>query len=186
MKMAFPDRGVTMVETMIAILVAFIAMGAVGSVIFSAMVANKNEGTETSRMTVLAQQKMEELVRLSYGDTATNTTLITDASWNIGLTSNSSTDLNYLTSCPSSGADIGYVDFMDANGYAIKGACSSFASLPFGYERRWKITDVPSVSGLKQITVVVYSPNSVNTGTQAWKNSANAPPYVTLTSLKSQ
>jgi hypothetical protein len=181
MKSAFPDRGVTMVETMIAILVAFIAMASVGSVIFSAMVANKNQGTEGSRETVLAQQKMEELLRLNFADVSTNTTLITDTSWSIGLTPNPSTDLNYLTSCPSSGADIGYVDFLDANGYALAGSCTSVIAQTYGYERRWEITDVSGVSGLRQITVVVYAPNAVNTGARG-----TTPPSVALTSLKSQ
>ena len=67
------ERGVTLVETMIAVLVAFVVMASLGAVIFSAMVANKDQGTEVTRMTALAQEKVEQLSRLTYADTSTNT-----------------------------------------------------------------------------------------------------------------
>lgn len=173
------ERGVTLVETMMAILVAFIAMGSVGAVVFSALVANKNQGTEITRMTSMGQEKIEELNRLSYTDATTNTTLISDTNWNVGLTSNTSTDLNYLAGCPSASADIGYVDFLDANGLPLSGStCAGAIANGYSYERRWKTVTVSGVTGLKQITVVVYAPNAVQTGAQM--------PYVTLTTLKSQ
>ncbi len=173
------ERGVSLVETMIAVLVAFIAMSSLGAVIFSAMVANKNQGTETTRMTALAREKMEQLVRLPYDDTTTNTTLITDTGWDVGLASSAATDLTQLTSCPGSGdANVGYVDFLDNNGQPLAGACATAIASGFGYERRWKITDVSGVSGLKQITVMVYAPNAVRAG--------GAMPTVAVTTFKSQ
>ena len=174
------ERGVSLVETMIAVLVAFIAMSSIGAVIFSAMVANKNQGAETTRMTALAQEKVEQLVRLGYTDVTTNTTLITDTGWPIGLTANSLTDLNQLGACPGVGsANIGYVDFVDNNGQPLAGACSAAVASGFGYERRWKITTVSAgPPGLKQITVVVYAPNAVNAGGPV--------PTVVLTTFKSQ
>jgi Tfp pilus assembly protein PilE len=172
-------RGVTLVETMIAVLVAFIAMASVGAVVFSSMVANKNQGTETTRLTALAQEKMEQLARLNYGDTTTNTTLITDPGWAIGLTANTSTDLTQLTDCPAAGsANIGYVDFLDNNAQPLSGACATAVAGGFGYVRRWKITTVSGVPGLKQISVVVYALNAVQAG--------GAKPSVALTTLKSQ
>lgn len=150
------SRGVTLVETMIAVLVAFIAMASVGAVVFSSMVANKNQGTETTRITALAQEKIEQLVRLTYSDTTTNTTLITDTGWAIGLTPNTSTDLTQLTACPTTGSsNIGYVDFLDNNAQPLSGACATAITGGFGYVRRWKITTVSGVTGLKQVTVVV-------------------------------
>ena len=174
------ERGVSLVETMIAVLVAFIAMSSIGAVIFSAMVANKNQGAETTRMTALAQEKVEQLVRLGYTDVTTNTTLITDTGWPIGLTANSLTDLNQLGACPGVGsANIGYVDFVDNNGQPLAGACSAAVASAFGYERRWKITTVSAgPPGLKQIVVVVYAPNAVNAGGPV--------PTVVLTTFKSQ
>lgn len=174
------EQGGSLIETMIAILIAFIAMGAIGGVIFSAMVTNKNEGMEAARMTALAQEKIEQLMNLPFSNTTTNTTLITDTGWNIGLTDNAATDLTFLPTCPTGGsANIGYVDWLDSNGVPLAGGCSSVAAQTFGYERRWKITSVMvGPPGLKQITVVVYAPNAVQTGA--------ATPQVSLTTLKSQ
>lgn len=172
------DRGGSLIETMIAVLVAFIAMSSVGAVVFSAMVSNKNQGIETTRMTVLAQEKMEELIRLNYADTTTNTTLITDADWSKGLTVNPDTDLEELSTCPSSGApNVGYVDWLDQNSVPGSGSCSDVVAQPRAYIRRWKITD-PGIAGLKQITVVVYAPAAVKAGQPT--------PMVSLTTLKSQ
>ncbi len=173
------NRGVSLVETMIAVLVAFIVMSSVGAVVFSSMVANKNQGTEVTRMTALAQEKMEQLVRLSFGDTSTNTTLVSDTGWAIGLTPNTSTNLDQLAACPASGtANVGYVDFLDNDAQPLAGACADAFVSGFGYQRRWKVTNVPSVAGLKQVTVIVYSLNAVR--------ASGAPPTVALTTLKSQ
>jgi Tfp pilus assembly protein PilE len=173
------ERGVTLVETMIAILIAFIVMSSLGALVFSAMVANKNQGTETTRMTALAQEKTEQLLRLGYSNTTTNTTLITDPGWSIGLTANSATTLTQLTDCPPTGSpNMGYVDFLNNAGQPMSGDCSVVVGAAFGYERRWKITNVAGVVGLKQITVVVYAPNAVRAG--------GAMPSLSITTLKSQ
>jgi hypothetical protein len=176
------ERGVSLVETMIAVLVAFIAMSSIGAVIFSAMVANKNQGAETTRMTALAQEKIEQLARLSYTDVTTNTTLITDTGWAIGLTvtANPFTVLDQLGACPGVGSpNIGYVDFLDNNGQPLSGVCATATAGGFGYVRQWKITTaIAGPPGLKQITVVVYAPNAVNAG--------GPMPWVALTTFKSQ
>lgn len=185
----FDDQGVSLVETMLAVLVAFIAMSTLGAVVFTAMVGNKNQGVETTRMTTLAQEKVEELLRLLMTDTTTNTTLITDAGWSVGLTANTKTQdfTSPLTDCPTGAPDEGYVDFLDANGVAAQGLCAGIISstnvngtnMPYGYQRRWRIQDSPgAVAGMKQITVVVYSRNAVQTGA--------TPPTVSVTTFKSQ
>jgi type II secretory pathway pseudopilin PulG len=173
------DRGVTLIETMIAILVSFVVMSSLGAVVFSTMVANKNQGTEMTRLTGLAQEKTEQLLRLGYADNSTNTTLISDSGWAIGLTANSATSLAQLTECPAAGSpNAGYVDFLDNNGQPLGGECAQVFLNGFGYQRRWKVTSVAGVTGLKQITVVVYALNAVRAG--------GATPSVSLTTLKSQ
>lgn len=138
-------RGATLVETMIAILVAFIAMSGIGVAVFRATVSNKNEGTEQARLTALAQEKMEELLRLTIGDTTTNTTLVTDSGWQKGLTAGGGTDL--LADCPGLGSvDIGYVDFLDQNSQPVQDSCAKAIATNYGYQRRWQITDITSVA----------------------------------------
>lgn len=179
MRIKRTDQAVSLIETMIAILIAFVVMSSVGAVIFSTMVENKNQGTEVTRMTALAQEKVEQLTRIGYSNTTTNTTLITDTGWAIGLTSNSSTDLTKLSACPTSGSsNVGYVDFLDIGGQPLSGDCATIVSGGFAYQRRWKITNVSGVSGLKQIVVIVYALNAVRAG--------GAVPTVSMTTLKSQ
>lgn len=188
---------------MLAVLMAFIAMASIGAVVFSAMVANKNQGTETTRMTVMAQEKIEQLLRLTYRSTdspapcayttedsgatcidkTTNTTLITNTSWNVGITTNDGTTLSQLSTCPASDANVGYVDWLDANGVPLAGACEAVIAQTYAYVRRWKIATVLDSSSnvipnLKQITVVVYAPNAVKAG--------QASPTVAMTSFKAR
>jgi len=174
------DRGGTLVETMLAVLVAFIAMASIGAVVFYAMVQNKNEGAEATRLTSLAREKMEQLLRLDYVDATTNTTLITDAGWSVGLTPNASTDLTQLTACPATAsANEGYVDFLNSDGVPLSGTCAAATAGGFAYVRRWKITTVISgPPGLKQITVVTYALNAVRAGGPI--------PSVSVTSFMSQ
>jgi Tfp pilus assembly protein PilV len=206
------DRGVTLVETMIAVLVAMIGVFGLGSLIFQATVTNKNQGTEVTRATIYAQDKMEKL--LSFGaagaDTSglavanqvanyktctvapssqpsvCNSSGVTDSGWKTGLVAGGvavSTPANMPTSCPSSGSSVGYVDFIDANGLKETGSCSTINSSGFAYIRMWQITNV--TSGGAPIT-----PNLKQINVGVWAKSAisttGAPkPVVVLTSYMS-
>ncbi len=167
------ERGVTLVETVMAMLIAMIAVAGLGGAIFTSLVQNKNQGAEITVAATLARDKMEQLVSLGFTDTTTPTTGITDTGWVTGLTAGGT--LTQVTACPTSGPAVGYVDFLDASGTQIgPGACAAVAN--FSYVRQWNITS-PSAS-LKQITVVVYSLRAANTGALS--------PFVVLTTYKSQ
>ena len=175
------DRGVSLIETMIAVLVALIGVFSIGGLIFQATVTNKNQGTEVTRATIYAQDKMEKLLSLSYAtcnqgvsvnpiqcDTASTagsggTTGLTGTGWNTGL--NAGGALSPIqTTCPTSSSDptLGYVDFLDTEGVqlprAAPGGCSTIVT-PKAYVRMWKIEDVTGLSGpyLRKITVAVWS-----------------------------
>jgi Tfp pilus assembly protein PilV len=154
------DRGASLVEAMIAILVAFVAMAGIGTAVFRASITNKNQGTEQARLTVLAQEKMEELLRLSYGQVTTNTTLITNSGWAVGLSAGGGTaklpGTDPTTECAAAGAQ-GYVDFLDKNGIPLGATNSPIGTTcvdamtntnangtgaPYTYQRRWQITDL--------------------------------------------
>ena len=182
------DRGVTLLETMLAMAVAFVGVFAIASVIYVATATTKNQGTETTRATIYAQDKMEKLLSLasvpvpgvttasfsncsqsastqqtSYPDC--NTTGINSAGWVTGLLAGGAIS-PYQSSCPS-GASVGYMDFLDASGNQITGtSCSSIMSNGFSYLRMWQISGPNSFGSspaLTQITVAVYSQNAVNT-----------------------
>lgn len=195
MKRLSSEPGVSLAETMIAVLVALIGVFSLGSVIFQAVATNKNQGTETTRATIYAQDKIEALLALgsptgvgmatfanctqaaSSQPAECNTTGITDSGWTQGLLAGGQT-ATLAPSCPTSGASIGYVDYLDANGIHLTGACSTVATMTPSYVRHWQIQDVTgSAPALKQITVAVYS--------QAAVDAAGGKPIVVLTSLLS-
>jgi prepilin-type N-terminal cleavage/methylation domain-containing protein len=94
--MKFSNHGVTLVETMVAVFVALIGVFSLGNVIFEATVFNKNQGTENTRATIYAQDKLEGLLALDFANctqsstsqaAACNTTGLTASGWRQGLLS---------------------------------------------------------------------------------------------------
>ena len=60
------EGGVTLIETLIAVLIAVVGVVSVGGLIFQATVTKKNQGTEVTRATIYAQDKMEKLLSLDF------------------------------------------------------------------------------------------------------------------------
>lgn len=171
------DRGISLIETMIAVFIALFGVFSIGSAIFIASVTTKNQGTEATRATVYGQDKMEKLLSLDFNPTTNlldwnactqtasaqpsfcNTTGI--SGWTAGLLAGGS--VSSLAMC---GAAIpGYEDFLDANGIQLTGSsCSALGGKP-SYIRQWQITDMTSFPGgppIKQITVAVYPLDALN------------------------
>jgi Tfp pilus assembly protein PilV len=195
------ERGTTLIEAMIAVLVALIGVFGLGTLIFQATVTNKNQGTEVTRATIYAQDKMEFLLSEGSATGTANFTACTQgiatnalacnssginvtagSAWNSGLLAGGvPVDVNMVASCPTAGASIGYVDFLDINGAQITGAsCAVVNGSAPAYSRMWLIADVPATGGpaMKQISVGVWSVAAVNT--------SGAPkPVVVLTSYMS-
>ena len=121
------DRGVSLIETMIAVLVALIGVFSIGTLIFQATVTNKNQGTEVTRSTIYAQDKMEKLLSLgaagavsttapnfatcnqivSSQPVACNTSGITATGWNTGFVAGGAPAPMQINR-PGSGASVGY------------------------------------------------------------------------------
>jgi Tfp pilus assembly protein PilV len=180
MKTLREDRGVTLIETMIAVMVALIGVFSLGTLVFQATVTNKNQGAEVTRATIYAQDKIEKLLSFG-GPGAINTTFANFATctqsvasnpavcnssginapgWSTGLIANGVIS-PILTTCPASGVSQGYVDFLDYNGNLVTGAdCSAVnTATSIGYVRMWQIADLAPTGGpaVKQVTVAVYS-----------------------------
>ena len=195
MKMKTPasESGVTLIETLIAVLIAVVGLFSVGSLIFQGMVTNKNRGTEVTRATIYAQDKMEKLLSLNFSSctqsasaqpASCNTTNIDANGWTDGLLAGGAIGPSVQATCPNSGASVGYVDFLDSNGLQLPGAtaatgCSAIMPSGIAYVRMWQITDLTSTGGppLKQVSVAVYSQSAVNT--------SSGKPVVVLSSLLS-
>jgi Tfp pilus assembly protein PilV len=187
------ENGVTLIETLIAVLVAVIGVFSIGGLIFQGVVTNKNQGTEVTRATIYAQDKMEKLLSLNFASCtqsasaqpgSCNTTNINATGWTDGLLDGGAIGPSVQATCPTSGASVGYIDFLDSNGIQLPSAtaatgCSAITPSAISYVRMWQITDVASTGGpsLKQVTVAVYSQSAVNSG--------SGKPVVVLTSLLS-
>lgn len=201
--MAENDLGVSLVEVLIAVLIAIIGVFSLGGVIFQATAANKNQGTETTRTTIYAQDKLEFLLSLDFvscSELAPSTPLPVDCNatgidptnasspWNKGLTVGASGVAGVLgppaqTSCPAAGsAYVGYMDFLDANGLQFDDCANP--AMP-AYIRQWQIRNLNlfgSYPALKQISVAVYSLSAVNVASTG----VSGKPIVVVTSFLSQ
>jgi hypothetical protein len=188
MRVSSGDRGVTLAETMIAVLIALLGVFSLGSVIFQATATSRNQGTEVTRATIYAQDKMEKLLSLGFSECAQsaasqpatcNTTGISASGWTQGLLAGGALSPLQAT-CPSSGPSVGYVDYLDPNGIQLTGtSCSALSGTAPAYVRQWQITDLASTGGpaIKNITVAVYSQNAIGV--------VGGKPIVTVTSLLS-
>jgi hypothetical protein len=165
------QRGVSLIETMIAVLIALIGVFGLGGVIFQATVLSKNQGAENTRAVIYAQDKIENLLSLDFKDcnksassqpASCNTTGISASGWTQGLLSGGAVE-PLVAGCPASGASVGYVDFLDLRGLRLTGTdCSAIPAAQVAYVRQWRIQDLPtSGPALKQITVAVYSLSAV-------------------------
>jgi hypothetical protein len=148
-----------------------------------ASATSKNQGTETTRAVIYAQDKIEGLLDLGSIPVAgapdfttcigtpalqpavCNTTGVTSVTgWTYGLVAGGSISPVQLT-CPTLGANVGYMDFLDANGVQFDRCAVGSTTVP-AYIRQWSITDANtfgSTPALKQMTVAVYSLSAVNT-----------------------
>jgi type II secretory pathway pseudopilin PulG len=167
------SRGITLIETMAAVVVALIGVFSLGSVIFVASATDKNQGSEATRATVYAQDKIESLLALNFSQctqapsaqpVTCNTTGISAGSWTHGLLAGGAIS-PASPSCGSSGSNVGYQDFLMSSGSQFTGTSCAAVTGPIAYVRQWQITDLTPFSGgpsLKQITVAVYSMNAIN------------------------
>jgi type II secretory pathway pseudopilin PulG len=158
------QAGLTLIETMIALtmlLIFSIGILTLGTV---SMTTTENQGHLAARTAEYAQDKMEQLLALSFNDLQTNTAVasfIPDPNaGSPGLAAGGSLNL---------GAPVaGYVDYLDSGGNPLGGAANGAY-----FMRIWQITDVSPT--MKRITV---------TATVAGGNGAGPIPTATVTALK--
>ncbi len=89
------QRGTTLIETMIAVLIAVIAVLNIGFLVFQTTSVSKNQGTETTRAVIYAQDKIERL--LSLASVPTNAG---QADW---ATCTNSAATNFAANCDTTG-----------------------------------------------------------------------------------
>jgi hypothetical protein len=160
------DEGTSLVEAVVATTLLLILMAGVMSLGAIALTTTENQGHLAARTTEYAQDKMEQLLALAYGDTTSDTRLFpAPNSGGTGLTVGGSSN----PSAPVAS----YVDYLDQSGNLLASAGTA-APAGWFYKRVWQIQN-PSAN-LKLITVTV---------TVAWGFGSAAPARSTVAALKS-
>ena len=136
------EGGFTLVETVFALVILMIVAAGVMPLALVAVKATENQGHLAARTTEYAQDKLEQLMSLSYGDSATDTRVFPAADLGgSGLAIGGSSDTNAPVAL--------YVDYLDIDGNLIENAVD--ASNQWFYKRAWSVSNPRG--NLKQITV---------------------------------
>ena len=145
------EAGTTLLEVVVASALLVTLMAGLMSLSALAISTTENQGHLAARTTEYAQDKMEQLMALTYGDAVSDTRVFPALnSGGTGLAVGGS-------SSPASPVNK-YVDYLDLNGN-LCGSASAACVAPTGttpptgwfYQRVWSVTQVST--GLKQITV---------------------------------
>lgn len=159
------ESGSSLIETVVATAILLVVLGGVASMGIVAMTTTENQGHLGARTTEYAQDKMEQLLVLAYGDTTSDTRVFP-------ATNAGGTGLAVGGSSTPSSPAANYVDYLDQNGNLLA-AVGVTAPAGWFYKRVWQITN-PSTN-LKQVTVTVIVAASLG---------RQQPPQSTVTALK--
>lgn len=160
------ETGISLLETMIATgILVVVTLGLLPIGVFATS-TTENQGHLQARAAQYAQDKMEQLLALAYGDSTSDTTVFPAASsGGTGLAIGGSTD-------PANPV-AGYVDYLDDNGNLLPMAGTAPPAGWF-YERVWQVSQAGT--HLKQIVVTATVAHSMG--------NAGETPRATLVSLK--
>jgi hypothetical protein len=137
------ESGSSVIETVVATALLLVVLGGVASMGIVAMTTTENQGHLSARATEYAQDKMEQLLALAYGDTTSDTRVFPAASsGGTGLAIGGSSN----PAIPAAG----YVDYLDQNGNLLT-IVGNAPPANWFYKRVWQVA-LPSIN-LRQITV---------------------------------
>jgi type II secretory pathway component PulJ len=165
------DQGTTLIEVMIASALLVTLMAGLMAMSGLAISTTENQGHLAARATEYAQDKMEQLLALQYGDSTSDTrTFPAGASGGTGLAVGGSYDVDNPVAL--------YVDYLDVNGN-LCGSTGAACPAPSGtvapsgwfYKRVWKIddstTDATLATNLKRVTVAAATSRGFGGTTRA-------------------
>lgn len=139
------QAGVSLIETMIALSLLLIAAAGIMTMAAVAMSTTENQGHLAARTAEYAQDKMEQLLALPYGDNQTDTTVFPSAITGAGTGLTPGGNLN--PNAPVAG----YSDYVDASGNPVP------AGANWQYVRVWQITQTaPNLIQISVLTQVRY------------------------------
>ena len=153
------ERGTTLIETTVATGMLLVAMAGLLGMAALATTYTENHGHLEARTAEYAQDKMEQLLSLTYGDHVGDTVPFpATATGGCGLASAA----DVVAGCTGGSADTDtpvnkYVDWLTADGSLLGGGAAQPTT--WFYERVWQVTN--PAAGLKQITVTATVRTSV-------------------------
>jgi Tfp pilus assembly protein PilV len=150
------ERGVTLIETVIASAVLLIGIGGVLGMFTVAVSQDSSRGDTATRTAVFSQDKMEQLLALNFNDSSANTTVYPTATTGGtglgGVMAGSATVGGINPASPVTS----YVDYLDNGAQQTTAAGANFM-------RQWKIT-TNAAGNLKTITVLTTVVNWTGRG----------------------
>jgi len=162
------DRGFSLLETVIAIsLLMIVSLGLLPLGVI-ATTNTENQGHLMARTTEYAQDKMEQLLALSFGDVTSDTRAFP-------ATETGGTGLAVGGSSDPAAPAANYVDYLDVNG-SLLAAVGTTAPANWYYKRVWLVQLVTGSTTLKRISVTAKVKSAVG--------SSGRIPEATVTSLK--
>jgi type II secretory pathway pseudopilin PulG len=151
------QRGISLLETMLAVAILLVALAAVMSLFTIAVAQNANQGEFATRATEYCQDKIEQLLALSYSDASTNTTVYpSNSSGGTGLGGTAIAVGTSVGSIDTAAPANGYVDYLNASGSLLPNSSGWF------YKRQWRIDQV--AVDLKRVNVVTIVRASAGPG----------------------
>jgi prepilin-type N-terminal cleavage/methylation domain-containing protein len=161
------EKGFTLLETLVALALLLVVAAGVLPLGILAFSTSENQGHLASRAAEYAQDKMEQLLALSYGDSTSDTRVFPASSaggkgLEIGGSSSPATPVEK------------YVDYLDRDGVLLSSPAGTAPPAGWYYKRVWQITQFRT--NLKQITVTA----TVQRSAGAWMLN----PTATVTALK--
>jgi type II secretory pathway pseudopilin PulG len=141
------EAGMSLIETMIALGMLLVVLSGLMSALAVATALTENEGHLAARAAEYAQDKMEQLLALSYSDSTSDTTQIpTASSSGTGLAVGGNSD-------PNTTVVAKYFDYLDADGKPLCPCGGTSTPSGWFYKRVWAISAPTGTTNLKQITV---------------------------------
>lgn len=167
------NSGMSLLETMIALTILIVSTIGIMSMGMIATGTTENQGHLTARTAEYAQDKMEQLIALSYGDSVTDTTQGMACTPSSTPACNNGTGLSIGGGTDPNNPVNSYVDYLDSSGNVL--SSSNGAPSNWFYIRVWQVSQ--AATNLKQIAVVAKVRHLVGAP-------QGSLPQSTLTSLK--
>ncbi len=145
------DAGSSLAETMVATALLLVVIGGLGSMGIIGMMTSENQGHLAARTTEYAQDKMEQLLVLAWGDNASDTRVFPAAE-------SGGTGLGVGGSSNPAVPVVGYADYLNKSGTLVAGVGGA-APADWYYKRTWAVST--PATNLKQIVVTVAVKSSL-------------------------